>query len=102
MFIVANRVPVASGWEAEFEARFRMRIGQVEKNPGFVRMEVMRPLSEGSPYVVQTVWRDRRAFDDWLQSEDFKTAHANPMPQAAFTDKPQMDCYEVAVETVGR
>ena len=35
MFIVANRVPVASGWEETFEERFRQRAGQIDKQPGF-------------------------------------------------------------------
>ena len=30
MYIVANRVPVAAGWEEQFEERFRNRAGQVE------------------------------------------------------------------------
>jgi hypothetical protein len=33
MFIVANRVPVAEGYQEMFEERFRNRAGQIEKQP---------------------------------------------------------------------
>jgi hypothetical protein len=35
LFVVANRVPVATAWEEQFEECFRNQAGQVEKQPGF-------------------------------------------------------------------
>ncbi|HYQ72841.1 MAG TPA: antibiotic biosynthesis monooxygenase, partial [Gammaproteobacteria bacterium] len=43
MYIVTNRVPVAEGFETLFEERFRNRAGQIDKQPGFVRMQVLKP-----------------------------------------------------------
>jgi len=83
MYVVANRVPVAAGWEQRFEARFRARAGQIEKQPGFVRMQILRPTSEATPYVVLTTWEDEAAFHAWVGSEDFKQAHRNPLPKEA-------------------
>ena len=40
MFIVANRVPVAAGWEETFEERFRKRI----KGVGVIKFKSLRPL----------------------------------------------------------
>ncbi|MGC9186062.1 MAG: antibiotic biosynthesis monooxygenase family protein, partial [Thiomonas sp.] len=45
-FVVANRVPVHAEFRAAFEERFRQRAGEVEKQPGFVRMEVLRPAQD--------------------------------------------------------
>ena len=84
MHIVANRVPVAKGWEEQFEERFRHRAGQVDKQPGFVRMQILRPLDEGTPYVVLTTWESEQAFNNWVGSDDFKLAHQNPLPKEAF------------------
>ena len=102
MFIVTNRIAVTPGWEEAFEERFRSRIGQVEKNPGFERMHVLRPLSDDAPYVIYTVWRDREAYHDWVNSDDFRRDHENPLPQPAFSGKPVLEYFEVALETVGR
>ena len=54
MFIVANRVPVASGYEEMFEERFRQRAGQIDKQPGFMRMQILKPQTDDTPYVVLT------------------------------------------------
>ena len=97
MFIVANRVPVASGWEQTFEERFRHRAGQIDKQPGFVRMQVLKPESPDTPYVVLTTWQDRAAFEAWVGSDDFKLAHSNPMPKEAFDGDGKLEMHDVIV-----
>ncbi len=97
MYVVANRVPVASGWEERFEARFRGRAGQVDKQPGFVRMDILRPADEDSPYVVLTTWEDEAAFNRWVGSEDFKLAHRNPLPKEAFAGEGRLERHEVVI-----
>ncbi|MEJ2178940.1 MAG: antibiotic biosynthesis monooxygenase [Gammaproteobacteria bacterium] len=84
MFVVTNRVPVETDWREKFEERFRQRAGQVDKQPGFLRMEIMRPVDDDTPYLVMTVWRDEKAFRDWVESDDFKLAHQNPLPKEAY------------------
>lgn len=97
MYIVTNRVPVARGWEETFEERFRKRAGQIEHQPGFVRMEVLRPDGADTPYVVQTTWRDKTAFEAWVGSDDFRAAHANPMPKEAFEGEGRMEAFEAII-----
>ncbi len=102
-----NRVPVAPGWEEAFEGRFRRRAGSIERQPGFLRLQILRPAGEGPPrgeqareYVVLTCWRDRAAFEAWVGSEDFRAAHAGPhrLPPEAFRGQARMEAYEVALE----
>ena len=45
MIVVTNRIPVASGYEIDFEDRFRNRVHLVDQAPGFIRNEVHRPVS---------------------------------------------------------
>lgn len=97
MFIVANRVPVAAGWEETFEERFRQRAGQIDQQSGFLRMEVLKPQSDDTPYVVLTTWKDKASFDNWVGSEDFKLAHSNPMPREAFAGEGKLEMHEVIV-----
>ncbi len=97
MYTVTNRVWVAESWCEEFEGRFRHRAGEIHSQPGFVRMEVHRPLSEDAPYQVVTVWQDREAFENWVGSEDFRAAHANPLPGEAFTRESRMERHETVV-----
>jgi heme-degrading monooxygenase HmoA len=102
MFCVINRVPIAPEWWTAFEERFRNRAGQVEHQDGFVRMEILRPQDEGTPYLVQTLWRDRAAFEAWLGSEDFKAAHANPLPEEAYAGEGRIESFEVIISASGR
>jgi heme-degrading monooxygenase HmoA len=99
MYIVTNRVPVADGYQDMFEERFRNRAGQIDKQPGFVRMQVLKPVTPDTPYLVQTTWRDKAAFEAWMGSEDFKTAHSNPMPKEAFSGEGRIEMFDVLIES---
>lgn len=97
MYIVTNRIPVAEGYEEMFEERFRNRAGQIDKQPGFVRMQVLKPDSPDTPYLVQTTWESKDAFEGWVGSEDFKVAHSNPMPKEAFDGEGKIEMFEVLI-----
>lgn len=95
MYVVANRVFVKPDWADEFETRFRERAGQIECQAGFVRMEILKPTDDESPYIVLTTWEDQSAFSAWVGSEDFRAAHRNPMPKEAFSEPGRMERHEV-------
>lgn len=99
MFIVANRIPIAQDWQKEFENRFRKRAGEIHSQPGFVSIQILKPVSEGVPYIVLTTWQNENVFQDWIKSEDFKIAHQNPLPKEAFTGKPVMEKHQVVISS---
>ncbi len=99
MYIVANRVPVLPEWQEQFEDRFRTRAGQVDTQPGFVSMQLLRPVDADSPYVILTTWRDKAAFQAWVGSEDFRLAHQNPLPKEAFAEGGRLEQHEVVIST---
>ena len=96
-YVVANRVFVEPQYTEEFEQRFKKRAGQIDQQPGFQLMEVLKPQSENTPYVVLTHWQDEQAFQNWIGSDDFKLAHQNPMPQGAILDGGGIEQYVVVV-----
>src|SRR5215470_17217887 len=73
MIAVSNRLQVAKGQEKEFEARFEGRARLVENMPGFVRLEILRPL-KSDYYIVLTHWKDEESFHAWTESAEFKEA----------------------------
>ena len=85
------------GFEEEFETRFRRRAGEIDKQPGFVSMRVLRPLGNQAPYVVETEWQDQAAFRDWVNSDDFKRAHDNPLPKEAFDEGGGIEQFDIVV-----
>ncbi len=97
MFVIANRISVAENWHEEFESRFRKRAGEINSQPGFVSMQILKPLSDNVPYVVLTHWENETAFGDWIKSDDFKLAHQDPLPKEAFIGKPVMEKHSVVI-----
>jgi heme-degrading monooxygenase HmoA len=93
MVIVMNRIPVAEGREQDFEKTFTERDRAVDKMPGFIDMQVLRP-SEGRTYVVLTRWQSHEAFKAWTSSEAFIAAHRKQTPGLA-EGRPSLEIYEV-------
>jgi heme-degrading monooxygenase HmoA len=114
MIVVTNRIPVADGFEAEFEERFRNRAHLIDQSPGFVKNLILRPVrrrfdhktggwtetTEQGYYLVQTYWESEQAFWDWTKSESFRAAHSNRPPAEMFAGPNVLEIHEVAMSTV--
>lgn len=109
MVVVSNRIPVAPGYEREFEQRFEGRARLVEKHPGFIRLEILRPLPihmhgkdmGGSDYfVVLTYWQTKEDFIHWTESDSFREAHSNRPPKEMFAGPNVFEMHEI-IQHVG-
>lgn len=94
MIVVSNRIQVAKGHEADFEKRFKGRAGLVEGMPGFVRLEILRPI-KSDYYVVITYWYDEGSFRAWTESAEFQEAHRNRPPSEIFAGPNVFEMHEV-------
>jgi heme-degrading monooxygenase HmoA len=97
MITVANRIYVNQEFADAFEQRFRDRAGLVDKMPGFVSNQVLRPVNEGDPYVVFTIWNSRDNFLNWVRSDEFVKGHAQSgtLPKEAFFQSNVLEMHEV-------
>jgi heme oxygenase (mycobilin-producing) len=77
--INAISVPPQAG--AELEKRFAARAGTVEKSPGFLGFQLLRPTAGESRYFVVTHWESEEAFAAWRDGSA-KAAHATPEGEA--------------------
>jgi heme-degrading monooxygenase HmoA len=75
-FVVMNNIPVTDEGRPIFEYRFKNRSKQIENQPGFSAIRVLRPLSSNT-YIVLTVWENEASFKNWKNSESFKGAHSH-------------------------
>jgi heme-degrading monooxygenase HmoA len=73
-FVVFNHIPVTDEGRPIFEYRFKNRAKQIENEPGFLGIRVLRPLSSNT-YVVLTVWDNKTSFTNWKNSASFNDAH---------------------------
>jgi heme-degrading monooxygenase HmoA len=102
MITVANRIYVKEEYAEQFEARFRDRARRVDEMPGFISNQVLRPVNEGDPYVVFTVWRSRQDFLNWVRSDAFVKGHAQSgtMPKDAFPRSNVLEIHEVIQDSL--
>ena len=97
MITVANRIYVAAEFADAFEERFRKRAGLVDGMPGFVSNQVLRPVNDGDPYVVFTIWKSRPDFINWIRSDAFVKGHAQSatLPRDAYSKSNVLELHEV-------
>ena len=97
-----NAISVPGGRGEELEKRFAERAGEVEKMPGFVGFQLLRPTAGEERYFVVTEWENEEAFRGWVESQAFSRGHARPAgpggPVASHADLLE---FEVAL-SVGR
>jgi heme oxygenase (mycobilin-producing) len=98
---VANRIYVNQEYADAFEQRFRERAGLVDQMPGFISNQVLRPVNEGDPYVVFTLWNSRQDFLNWVRSDAFVKGHAQSgtLPKEAFSRANVLEMHEVVQDS---
>lgn len=99
VIVVANRIPIAKGWEEEFEKRWKNRKWSITELPGFIRNEILRPI-RGDHYIVKTYWESMEDFQRWTKSKAFEEAHKDPPPSEAFAGENSLEIHEV-ISSVG-
>jgi len=101
MITVANRIFVKAEYGEAFERVFRERARLVDEMPGFVSNQVLRPVNDGEPYVVFTIWQSRADFMNWVGSEAFVKGHAQSgtLPKDAYFQGNILEMHEVVQDS---
>lgn len=102
MFVTCNRILVNPDHAEAFEKRFADRASLVDKMPGFVSFQLLRPQTAGDPYMVMTHWTSEAAFKAWTESAAFKEGHARSgtLPPQTFAGPSKMEMFEVIQHSV--
>lgn len=74
MFVMMNRMTVPDEYREKFEQMFRSRARAVDRRPGFISAEVLRP-ETGNEYIVMTHWETQEHFEAWTGSEEYREGH---------------------------
>ncbi len=97
MLAVANRIYVNPDHADLFEDTFQRRAGLVDRMPGFISNQVLRPVNPTDPYVILTFWQSRAEFEAWVQSDEFRKGHAvsGTLPKDVFSGPSKLEIYEI-------
>jgi heme-degrading monooxygenase HmoA len=73
-FVAINYISCEEHYRSRFEELFGSRAHAIDRLPGFVRMEVLKPHAEGE-YLIVSQWESEEAFRTWTTSPEFLEGH---------------------------
>jgi heme-degrading monooxygenase HmoA len=91
-FVTVFSVEVEQGQEQAFIERFQKRARLIDKAKGYKGMFVLQHTRDANKFLVVTLWRDESSFRAWVNSDEFRKAHAEGgVPTKAM----QLDTYRI-------
>ncbi len=96
MYLVMNRFFV----KPEYADR-RNRPQRVDRQQGFIRIQILRPANPGDPYIVLTVWETKANFQNWATADSFTEKHAGgrTLPGDIFRAPNRVETFELILDT---
>ena len=74
-FVAINFIKCKDYYQSRFEELFGTRAKAIDRLPGFLNMEVLKPQKEGEAYLVVSHWTDEESFKAWTGSPEFIEGH---------------------------
>ncbi|HMV25564.1 MAG TPA: antibiotic biosynthesis monooxygenase [bacterium] len=74
-FVAINYITCNDNYRERFEELFSSRAHAIDRMPGFVDMQVLKPDQPDEPYLIVSHWDSKEAFDTWTQSPEFIEGH---------------------------
>jgi heme oxygenase (mycobilin-producing) len=98
-----NAITVEEGRGDALEERFANRAAEVERMPGFLGFELLRPTEGETRYFVYTRWASEEHYRAWVESPAFTRGHAQAAAGAGgpVATHSQLLSFEVVQRTEG-
>lgn len=74
-FIAINFIQCEEHYVQRFEELFLSRAHAIDKLPGFIDMEVLRPSQSRDEYLIVSRWKSEDDFNTWTRSPEFLEGH---------------------------
>jgi len=95
MYIAMNRFQVREGQGDVFEGAWANRERHLDTVPGFLAFRLLR--GEGGVYISHSTWESEAAFVGWTESEAFRKAHGQRLPEGVLAGPPTVSGYDVVL-----
>ena len=73
-FVAINYISCQEAYKPRFEELFASRARAIDRIPGFIEMEVLKPTKDGE-YLIVSHWESENAFKSWTKSHEFLEGH---------------------------
>jgi len=74
-FVAINYIDCEPGYKDRFETLFGSRAHAIDRMPGFLDMQVLKPKDGEGSYLVVSFWESEDAFKKWTGSPEFIEGH---------------------------
>jgi heme oxygenase (mycobilin-producing) len=74
-FVAINYISCKPHYKERFEQLFSSRAHAIDKLPGFIDMEVLKPNEEDDKYLIVSYWASEENFKTWTKSPEFLEGH---------------------------
>ncbi|HEX2935849.1 MAG TPA: antibiotic biosynthesis monooxygenase [Bacteroidales bacterium] len=75
MFVAINYITCTDAYRERFETLFATRAKAIDRMPGFINMQVLRPTDEKGDYLIVSHWDSEEQFKTWTKSDEFVEGH---------------------------
>jgi len=73
-FVAINYIKCEDHYLERFEQLFATRAHAIDRMPGFINMEVLKPNDQGE-YLIVSHWESEEQFKKWTSSPEFLEGH---------------------------
>ncbi|MFZ1808817.1 MAG: antibiotic biosynthesis monooxygenase [Cyclobacteriaceae bacterium] len=74
-FVAINYIQCDNGYAHRFEELFATRAHAIDRLPGFIDMQVLRPSDLKDEYLIVSHWKSEADFKAWTKSPEFIEGH---------------------------
>lgn len=71
MFVAINYITCQEEYKPRFESLFLTRAHAIDRMPGFLNMQVLKPVDQTADYLIVSHWESEESFKDWTGSAEF-------------------------------
>lgn len=74
-FVAINYITCSDEYRARFEELFSTRARAIDRMPGFLSFELLKPSEDDDTYLIVSHWEKQQDFENWTGSEEFVEGH---------------------------
>ena len=101
MFVFISHLTVPDSDHAELERYFRERSHLVDRFPGFLYLQLLKPQGGGSSHTFLTAWESRDAFRRYMKSGEHAVSHSREPAAIMARTTVRHEAFEVLMDSRG-
>jgi heme oxygenase (mycobilin-producing) len=74
-FVAINFIRCEESYASRFEELFATRAHAIDRLPGFINMQVLKPSDQKDEYLIVSHWKSEEDFKAWTKSPEFIEGH---------------------------